>query len=48
MKVFLLFLFVSFMLGTTLQQAPAQNRRWIMTGIVTLLTIVYFFFDSFI
>lgn len=48
MKVFLLFLFASFILGTTFQQAPAQNRRWIMTGIVTMLTLVYFFFDSFI
>jgi len=48
MKLFLLFLFVSFMLGIILEKATTERRRWVMTGSVLLLTMTYFFFDRFI
>lgn len=48
MKLFLLFLFVSFTLGVTRQEATVQQRHWVMAGVVTVLTIIYFSFDRFI
>jgi len=48
MKVFLIFLVVSFTLGVTLQEETTQKRRWATAGMVAALTVIYFFFDRFI
>jgi|GEM_PF-1455143 len=48
MKIFLLFLFVSFILGIQYQEATLQRQRWTMVGIAVLTGLSYFFFDGFI
>lgn len=48
MKIFLLFLLVSFVSGVTLQEATAQRRRWFMGALVVVMSLAYFFFDQLI
>lgn len=48
MKVFLIFLVVSFTLGIILQEKTGQKRRWVAIGMATALPVIYFFFDRFI
>jgi Flp pilus assembly protein protease CpaA len=48
MKIFLLFLFASFILGTQLQQATLAQRRWLLTSLAVGMTITYLLFDQLI
>lgn len=46
MKIFLLFLVLSFILGAKLQQATLHRRLWVMSNIVLVTVAIYFFFDQ--
>lgn len=46
MKIFLLFLVMSFILGAKLQQATLQRRQWVISSIVVVMAATYFFFDQ--
>jgi len=48
MKLFLLFLFVSFILGIQYQDATLPRRRWTMAAIAVITALSYFFFDGLI
>jgi Flp pilus assembly protein protease CpaA len=48
MKVFLLFLLMSFMIGATFQHATIQRRRWTMIAIAIFMVATYFTFDQWI
>lgn len=46
MKIFLLFLVLSFILGAKLQQATLHRRLWVMSSLVLVTVAIYFFFDQ--
>ena len=48
MKLFLLFLCTSFVLGITLDKASTQRRVGVAIGITLGVTVLYFFFNQFI
>jgi hypothetical protein len=48
MKVFLLFLLVSFFIGANQQAAAPQRRHWLMGAFVIIMGVSYFFFDQLI
>ena len=48
MKLFLLFLCASFIVGATWQQATHQQRRWLMGAVAAVLVTAYFLFDQLI
>ena len=48
MKIFLLFLFMSFIVGVNLQQAKPQRQRRVMGSLVAVMVTAYFLFDQLI
>lgn len=46
MKVFLLFLMASFILGTLVDRATLLQRCLLMAGIVVAVTTAYFLFEQ--
>lgn len=46
MKIFLLFLVMSFILGTKLQHATLHRQQWVISSIVLVTVAIYFFFDQ--
>lgn len=48
MKVFLLFLVLSFIIGANQTTVSPQRQRWLMGGIVVVLSVTYFFFEQLI
>jgi len=46
MKIFLLFLVTSFILGVKLEQATLHRRQWVISSIVVVTAAIYFFFDQ--
>jgi hypothetical protein len=46
MKIFLLFLVISFILGAKLSQATVHQRQWVIGSIVLVITATYYFFDQ--
>lgn len=48
MKIFLLFLCASFIIGANWQQATQRQRRWLIGSIAAVMTTAYFLFDQLI
>lgn len=48
MKIFLLFLCASFIIGANWQQATLQQRRWLMGSMGAVMVTAYFLFDHLI
>lgn len=48
MKIFLLFLLVSFVVGVTKPTITLQQQRWLIGVIVVGMGLSYFFFDQLI
>lgn len=48
MKIFLLFLCASFIVGTNWQQATHRQRRWLMGSMAAVMMTAYFLFDQLI
>ena len=48
MKLFLLFLLVSFVIGVTKPAITLQQQRWLLGVIVVVMGLTYFFFDGLI
>lgn len=48
MKVFLLFLLVSFVVGVAKPEITPQQQRWLIGVIVVVMALSYFFFDPLI
>ena len=46
MKLFLLFLFVSFILGIQMESASLTRRLWTMAGVAIVTAFAYFFFPG--
>ena len=48
MKVFLLFLLLSLLVGVVQPEATVQRQRWLMGALVVVMGVSYFFFDQLI
>lgn len=48
MKIFLLFLCASFIIGANWQQATLRQRRWLMGSMAAVMVTAYFLFDQLI
>lgn len=48
MKLFLLFLCASFIIGANWQQATLRRQRWLMGSIAAAMVTAYFLFDQLI
>jgi hypothetical protein len=48
MKLFLLFLLVSFVIGVTKPAITLQQQRWLLGVMVVVMGLSYFFFDQLI
>lgn len=48
MKIFLLFLLVSFVIGVLKPTITLQQQRWLLGAIVVVMGLSYFFFDQLI
>jgi hypothetical protein len=46
MKLFLVFLLASFIIGLIFRNTDAQKSRWVIAGVTVLATALYFFFTS--
>ena len=47
-KIFLLFLLVSFVIGVTKPAITLQQQRWLLGALVVVMGLSYFFFDQLI
>lgn len=48
MKIFLLFLCASFMVGANWQHATRPQQRWLIGTVAVILVTTYFLFDQLI
>lgn len=48
MKLFLLFLCASFIIGVYWQQSTLQQRRWLMGTLAAVMVTAYFLFEQLI
>lgn len=48
MKIFLLFLLASFVIGMIKPAITLQQQRWLLGAIVVMMGLSYFFFDQLI